>query len=574
MLRLFSFIKPQRHAFAAGLFFLLISSLTTLVFPALLGDLLDLAIQGTVNQINRLGLILLAVFLANATFSYFRIILFAVVTERTLATLRQTTYSHLIRLPMAFFASRRVGELNSRISADIAVLQETFTETLAHFIRQVVIIIGGVSLLAIISYKLTLFMLAIVPVIAVLATFFGSFIRKLSKEAQAKVAESNTIVEETLQAIANVKAYANEMVEVIRYKRKTNEVLTIALRGARWRGLFVSFIFFALFGAVVGVIWYGVYLVNQGEGITSGDLFKFVLYTVFIAGSISGLADLYSQLQKALGATENLLDILDEQPEPLSDHSRPAVRLRGEIRFINVSFSYPSRKDVPVLKSVSLKVNQGEQVALVGPSGSGKSTLTSLLFRFYEPQQGLILIDGEDIKNIDLHDLRNNMAIVPQEVLLFGGTIRENIEYGRPGALDDEIKEAAAKANALEFIETFPEKFQTLVGERGIQLSGGQRQRIAIARAILKDPAILILDEATSSLDSESEQLVQEALEKLMQGRTSIIIAHRMSTIRKAKNIIVLDHGRVIESGTHDELMQREGGVYHKLVTLQIDLMG
>lgn len=575
LMRLFRFVRPQRRAFILGLTFLMLSSLTTLIFPALMGDLLDSATKGTMETINRIGLILIGIFLANAVFSYFRIYLFAIVTERTLALLRQTTYSHLIKLPMVFFSSRRIGELNSRVSADVALLQETFTSTLAQFIRQVVTIAGGIALLTIISFKLTLFMLAFVPVIAVITRFFGSYIRQLSKDAQTKVAESNTIVEETLQAIANVKAFANESFEIFRYRKKTDEVVDVALKGAKWRGLFVSFIFFALFGSVVGVIWYGVYLVNQGEGMTSGDLFKFVLYTVFIAGSISGMADLYSQLQKAIGATENLMDILDENPEVISDDSeRSSARLEGEVVFKDVSFSYPTRKDVTVLRNISFEVTTGEQIALVGPSGAGKSTIAGLLLRFYKPDSGHILIDNKDILDYNLTGLRNNMAIVPQEVLLFGGSIRENIEYGKPGATEEEILKAAEQANALEFINSFPEKLETIVGDRGIQLSGGQRQRIAIARAILKDPSILILDEATSSLDSESERLVQEALIKLMQGRTSIIIAHRLSTIRNADKIIVIDRGVVKESGNHESLMKNEGGIYKNLTSLQIDVMG
>lgn len=573
--RLFKYVKPQRSVFSLGIFFLVLSSLTTLVFPMLMGDLLDSAKGGTLENINRLGFILLGVFFANAIFSYFRIYLFAIVTEKTLALLRQTTYNHLIKLPMVFFSSRRVGELNSRISADIALLQETFTSTLAQFIRQVITIIGGITLLTVISPKLTLFMLAFVPVVAIIARVFGTFIRKLSKKTQDKVAESNTIVEETLQAIANVKAFANEAFEIFRYSKKTNEVIDIALQGAKYRGLFVSFIFFALFGSIVGVIWYGVYLVNQGAGMTSGDLFKFVLYTVFIAGSISGMADLYSQLQKAIGATENLLDILDENPEPIDLEIRPRENsCTGDVRFNQVSFAYPTRKDVPVLKNISFAVKRGEQVALVGSSGAGKSTITALLLRFYDPVSGQIQIDGKNIMDYNLTELRGNMAIVPQEVLLFGGTIKENIEYGKPGASEEEIMEAARQANALEFIERFPEGLSTLVGERGVQLSGGQRQRIAIARAILNDPAILILDEATSSLDSESERLVQDALQKLMQGRTSIIIAHRLSTIHAADNIVVIDKGEVKESGSHDELLKIRDGIYRKLNALQIDIMG
>jgi len=540
----------------------------------LMGDLLDSANSRAMEDINKIGMILIGIFIVNAVFSYFRIYLFAVVTQKTLALLRQTTYNHLIKLPMAFFSDHRVGELNSRISSDIALLQETFTTTIAQFIRQTIIIVGGITILTIISPQLTVFMLAIVPVIAVVARVFGSYIRKLSKESQTKVAESNTIVEETLQAITNVKAFANEAFESLRYKRKTDEVIDVSLKGAKWRGLFVSSIFLAMFGSIVGVIWYGVYLVSQGEGMSTGDLFKFVLYTVFIAGSISGMADFYSQIQKAIGATENLLDILDEVPELIiiNKEVRPQCDL-GEVRFKDVSFSYPGRKDVDVLVQINFIVKRGEQVALVGPSGAGKSTIGALMFRFYDPISGQILIDNKPIEDYDLNSLRNRMAIVPQEVILFGGTIRENIEYGKPGASEGEVTNAAQKANAMEFIDRFPEGLNTVVGDRGIQLSGGQRQRIAIARAILKDPDILILDEATSSLDAESESLVQSALELLMKNRTSIIIAHRLSTIRKADKIIVIDKGKVMETGNHDELIAMENGIYRNLNALQIDVL-
>jgi len=572
--RLFRFIGPQKYTFIAGLAFLVLSSLITLIFPMLIGELLDSATKGTLDKINQLGLILIIVFLVNAVFSYFRIYLFAVVTQKTLALLRQTTYNHLIKLPMSFFSSRRVGELNSRISADISLLQDTFTTTLAQFVRQVITIVGGITLLTIISPRLTVFMLALIPVVAIVARIFGTFIRKLSKDAQTIVAESNTIVEETLQAIASVKAFANEAFEIFRYKKKTDEVIEVSLKSARWRGLFVSFIVFALFGSIIGVIWYGVYLINQGAGLSTGDLLKFVLYSVFIGGSISGVADLYSDIQRSIGATENLLDILDETTEPLSlKESDKAEDFMGQVSFQKVSFSYPSRKDLTVLKDITFDVSKGEQVALVGPSGAGKSTISALLLRFYDPGSGRILIDGKDAREYDLTGLRGNMAIVPQEVLLFGGTIRENIKYGKPGATEKEILLAAEQANAMEFISTFPEGLETLVGERGIQLSGGQRQRIAIARAILKNPAILILDEATSSLDSENERLVQEALEKLMEGRTSFVIAHRLSTIHKADKIIVIDHGEVKEMGTHEELLALEDGIYRQLTKLQINVM-
>jgi ABC-type multidrug transport system fused ATPase/permease subunit len=315
--------------------------------------------------------------------------------------------------------------------------------------------------------------------------------------------------------------------------------------------------------------------INPQEGITMGELLKFILYSVFIGVSFGGIADLYSQLQKAIGASEKLMDILEQPSENVSlEKIQIKNRIQGDVEFTNVHFAYPSRRDIEVLKGVTFKANKGDQIAIVGPSGAGKSTITQLIYRFYENYTGTISVDGKDIKLYDLTEYRSQLAIVPQEVMLFGGTIKENIAYGKPGASDDEIFEAAKKANALEFIESFPEKFDTIVGDRGVQLSGGQRQRVAIARAILKDPKILILDEATSALDSESEKLVQQALDVLMKDRTSIVIAHRLSTIKNAKNILVLDNGKVIEQGTHEELIKKENGVYKKLSELQFSTLG
>lgn len=571
-MRLFKYVKPYRGTFAIGFVFLLLSSVTSMVFPYLTGQLVDSANSDMLKDINIIALALLGVFAANAVFSYFRIYLFAIVTQKTLADLRQSTYNHLIKLPMHFFSERRVGELNSRIASDISLLQETLTTTIAELIRQVLTIIIGIALLSYISVKLTLLMLCLVPVVIVIAIIFGKHIKKLSKEAQSKVADSNTIVEETLQGITTVKAFANEFFENMRYSEKTNEIVGISLKGAKWRGAFASFIIFALFGSIVGVIWYGVILVNQ-NGLSVGDLFTFILYSVFVGASMGGIADLYSQLQKAIGATENLMEILDETPEDISDIQLTSLkRVSGNVSFDNVSFAYPSRSDIQVLKSVSFSANSGEQIAIVGPSGAGKSTITNLLLRFYNTNSGTISIDGKPIQDFKLSELRSQMSIVPQDVLLFGGTIKENIGYGKIGATDEEIMDAAKQANAHLFIDGFPEKYETIVGERGIQLSGGQRQRIAIARAILKNPSILILDEATSALDSESEKLVQEALETLMHGRTSIVIAHRLSTIRKANKILVLNEGQLIESGTHEELSNLENGIYQNLSNLQLEV--
>jgi len=355
--------------------------------------------------------------------------------------------------------------------------------------------------------------------------------------------------------------------ELLRYKKSLSEVVTVALRAARYRGLFISFVIFALFGGIVAVGWYGASLV-QANILSVGELFSFVIYTSFIGGSIAGLGDIYTQIQRSIGASERLLEML-QQSDEYEGESTPH-KLHGEIQFDNVFFNYPSRPDFPVLKGLDFKIAAGEKVALVGQSGAGKSTIISLLMRFYPVNRGNILVDGKNIGLYNLTEYRSNVGIVPQEVILFGGTIQENIAYGKPNATLDEIREAARKANALEFIESFPEGFATLVGERGVKLSGGQRQRIAIARAILKDPAILILDEATSSLDAKSELLVQQALEKLMEGRTTIVIAHRLSTIKKVDRIMVIKEGTLAEMGSHTELTRVNDGIYNTLLKLQL----
>ncbi len=566
--RLFQYIKPYRIEFSFGLFFLLLSTTASLIFPALMGNLVDSASDKLVNNINQIAIALLVLFALQAIFSYFRIVLFVNVTEKTLAVIRQETYAHLIKLPMNFFSKRRVGELNSRIASDISLLQETFTTDIAEFLRQVLIIIGGIAFLSLTSVKLTLFMLAIIPAVMLAAVFFGRYIKRFSKQVQGKLAESNTIIEETLQGISNVKAFTNEFFEIGRYTKKTNEVMQIAKKGGRYRGAFASFIIFCLFGSIVAVIWYGVLMINSNE-LSIGELFTFILYSVFIGASVGGMADIYAKLQKAIGATEHLMDILEEEKEEIhSTFSADAVN--GHIKFHNLSFAYPSRPDLQVLNNLNFAVQQGHNIALVGPSGAGKTTLASILFGFYKIEDGQISIDGKNIEEYDLHFLRKQIAIVPQDIILFGGSIKENIAYGKLDASDQEIEEAAKKANALYFINDFPEKMETLVGERGIQLSGGQRQRIAIARALLKNPSILILDEATSALDSESEKLVQEAMDVLMKGRTSIVIAHRLSTIKNADCILVLENGQIIEQGTHQELQKNEG-LYKQLSDMQFN---
>ena len=540
------------------------------MFPKYLGNMVDFANKGKLpSDISRTGLILLIVVVTQAIFSYTRTRIFVYVTEKTLASIRQHIYNHLIRLPMSFFVERRVGELNSRISSDVSILQHSITETLADLISQLLIITGGITLMMITSYKLTLFMLAVVPAMALFAFFFGRAIRRYSKKAQTYVAESNTIVEETLQGIQNVKAFTNEFFEISRYRKKTDEVASVGIKGGKYQAA-VSFIILGFFIAMGLVIWRGAILITKGE-LEAGQLFSFVIYSGFIAGNIAGMAGVYTRLQRTIGAAENLLLLIDEPTEDISENYKPDSDhiLHGQITFDHVEFRYPSREEVEVLKDITFSIEPGQEVAIIGPSGSGKSTIASLLLKFYEPDKGRILFDGRDSHEFPVTALRGQMAIVMQDVFLFGGTIRENIAYGKPGASDDEIITAAKQANAWDFIRSFPDKLDTIVGERGVQLSGGQRQRIAIARAVLKDPKILILDEATSSLDSESERLVQEALDKLLQGRTSLIIAHRLATIRNADRIIVINEGRIIEQGTHIELMANNNGLYKNLTGLQ-----
>ncbi|QZL01024.1 ATP-binding cassette domain-containing protein [Flavobacterium psychrophilum] len=567
---IFKYAGNHKWKFYVGLFFLLLTSITALAFPKFLGLLVDCVANKDAAKANKIALGLFGILILQSCFSFFRLSLFINFTENTLANLRFALYQNLIKLPMSFYAQKRVGELNSRLSADISQLQDTLTSTIAEFLRQFILIIGGFIILATISPKLTLMMMSIVPVVAVAAVIFGRFIRKYGKKTQDKIAESQVVVEETLQGITNVKAFANEWYEIERYKNKINEIVKIAIKGGQYRGFFASFIIICLFGAVVSVVWYGVTLTISGEMKNVGQLISFVLYSAFIGASFGGIAELYSQLQKAIGSTERIFELLEETPEKISGiQSSIKEKIKGEVTFQNVAFTYPSRKEIQVLKDVSFKATFGQKIAIVGPSGAGKSTISSLLLRFYDIESGTILIDDKNIYDYDLENLRGNMSIVPQDVILFGGSIKENIAYGKPDANEEEIMIAAKQANALNFVNGFPEKFDTIVGERGIKLSGGQRQRIAIARALLKNPSILILDEATSSLDSESEKLVQEALETLMEGRTSIIIAHRLSTIRNADAILVLDNGIIAEQGTHKELIEIENGIYKNLSNLQ-----
>jgi len=572
-LLIFKYLKPYKWIFVGGLIFISLSAISTMTFPYLLGELINSA-KNTTNKLGlspgNIALLMIGLLLLQMVFSFMRVYLFTAVGENAVADMRKDIYKKLIMMPMDFFGQRRVGELSSRISSDVTQIQDALSVMLAELLRGVLTMVIGLGLILYLSPKLTLVMLSVIPLIIVVAIFFSKIIRKYSREAQDQLADSGTIVQETLQGISNVKAFSNEWYEINRYNKSVNAVAQLAIKNGRYRGMFISFLLFSVFGAIVLVIWSAL---NMNMEI--GDLTKFVVFTAFVGGTMAGFADLYSQLQKTLGSTQRVREILRETAETVSE--KPIAvssenKIQGQVSFKEISFSYPSRPEIQVLKNLALSAEKGQQIAIVGPSGAGKSTIVSLLLRFFDPQNGNILLDGRNINTFPLGELRQQMALVPQDILLFGGSIYENIAYGFPQASKEEVMDAAQKANAHEFINRFPEGYETIVGERGVKLSGGQRQRIAIARAILKNPAILILDEATSSLDSESEQLVQEALLNLMKNRTSIVIAHRLSTIKNADQIIVLEQGEVKERGTHNELLAIENGLYRSLSKIQFEV--
>ncbi len=572
---IFKYVLPYKWAFIIGMFFLGAGSLLFLLIMKVPGELFNV-ISGegryplTINQLFLFLLLLLAV---QSVMSYFRVQLFALVSEKSMALMRSDLYHKMVTLGIPYLEEHRVGELTSRITNDVTQVQNIFSWTLAEFIRQLIILVGGIGIIVVTMPRLALTMLATFPVVVVLAMFFGKYIRKLMKQRQDELAKTNVVVEETMQTIHTVKAYTNEWFEVQRYGKSLKEAVALSLKAAHMRGLFSAFIIFVMFGALFFIMWRAALMVQTGD-MLKGDLVDFVVFTGIIGGAIASLGNFYTEIVSAIGATERVQEILNQPSEvELRDAQLlPEERFEGNITYEDVHFSYPSRPDVTVLKGISLTIPAGKKVALVGASGAGKSTIVQLLQQFYKATGGDIKVDGRSIYSYDLSVYRKNLAIVPQEVLLFGGTIRENISYGRPGASDEDIIAAARNANAWDFIRTFPDGLDTLVGERGIKLSGGQRQRIAIARAILKDPAILLLDEATSSLDAESEKAVQDALSKLMENRTSIIIAHRLATIRDVDCIYVIDNGRVVEQGTHEELSALEDGIYNTLARMQFEL--
>ena len=572
--RVFRFIRPYRWHFGLGIVLLFLSSAVFMVFPIASGELINIA-TGKPQYgltLREVGIGLLVILLVQSFVSFSRVLLFTYVSEKSMADIRKALYNKVITFPTVFFEKNRVGELTSRMTTDVQQLDDALSLIVAEFLRQIVVLSVGITYLLYKTPDLALVMFATFPVIVILAIFFGRSIRRFSKKRQDELAITSVIIEETLQSISAVKAFTNEWFETVRYGNAIDKLVLTSLKFGRLRGLFIAFVISVLFGVIFYVLWQGAAMVQNGT-MSSGDLVSFIALTAIIGGSLGSLGDLYTQLVRAIGASERVMDILADASEVnLADRNVDFKRLKGNIRYENVQFSYPTRSDVKVLKGINFEIKAGQKIALVGTSGAGKSTIVQLLMRFYDLDSGAIFADGQNIADYNLTNYRKNLAIVPQEVLLFGGTIRENISYGKPSATEDEIIVAAKQANAWEFIDGFPEGLETIVGERGVKLSGGQRQRVAIARAILRNPSILILDEATSSLDAESERVVQEALDNLMKSRTSIIIAHRLATVREVDCIYVIDDGRIIESGTHDELYATKNGIYNNLARLQFDL--
>lgn len=575
---LLGLVLPYRARIFSALGASVAGMLCGVCFPWLVGRLLDAAMPANnammsgewMRDANSVALALAALLLVQAVLSFYSSYVLSWTGEKTVAALRLDLYSRLLAMPMRLHGERRAGELTSRLSNDVTLIQEALTFGITTAVKDVLMLVGGLVMILLTSPQLALLMCATFPVVVFVAERTGQRIRQAWLAAQDRLAESGVIAGEALQGIACVKAFGNERLEQRRYADVLDGLLAAALRGARLRAGLSSFVVLGVCGSMVLVLWQGARLMSAGA-LTQGELVQFMLYTTFIGSSMASVANVMGQLQKALGATQRVRELMELPVEASLDAEEPAQRLQGSIKFDSVSFHYPSRPDAPVLDRICLSARPGEKIALVGPSGAGKSTVVALMARFFEPATGLIRIDGRNICLHDLGTLRSNIAVVQQDVFLFGGSIRDNIAYGRPEATETEIREAARRASCTEFIQRMPEGLDTIVGDRGTRLSGGQRQRIAIARALLRDPAILILDEATSALDSESEQFVQQAVEELLHGRTAIIIAHRLATVRQCDRIYVFERGHVVEQGSHADLMRNQAGRYRKMACLQMD---
>ena len=566
--RILRLARPEAGRIALGTLFLFLSSGANLAFPQGVRFIIDEALKGTSTaKIDRAALIMAAIFAVQGLAGALRFVLFSVAGERVVNRLRGDLFSALLGQETAFFDAQRTGELTSRLSSDTTVLQQAVSANISMGLRNLVSVLGGLGLLLWTSPRLTLMMLLVVPPVALTAVSYGRRVRKLSREVQDALARSNEVAEESLSGVRTVRSFAAEGREVTRYRNAVSEALGLARKRAYMSATFMGIASFAAYAAGAAVFWYGGRLV-VGGGLSIGELTSFLVYTMLVAFSLGALSDLWADFNRAAGSAERVFELLERKSHIPLEGGRQLAHVDGRVDWEHVGFAYPTRPDVPVLNDFSLSLQQGEVVALVGPSGAGKSTISSLLYRLYDPASGRITLDGTPLTELDPSWLRRQIGVVQQEPLLFSTTVAENIRYGRPEATQEEIETAAKQANAHGFITRFPEGYQTLVGERGVQLSGGQKQRVAIARALLKNPRLLILDEATSALDAESEHLVREALERLMEGRSTLVIAHRLSTVKGADRVVVLDGGKVAQVGSHAELVAADG-IYRRLVERQ-----